>query len=810
MKLKIIAAIFLLIIYSFSGISQNYVYFNDLENSQTEGNWLGLTTIDSAAAYSGLYYSKTDSLRLYGLGIEQSFPVDLVRNNTMILISGYAKSSSKTNNAMFVGTLTKNGETLLWKSIPLSPIFLNENTWHHFSDSILIPANLTVDSKIKAYLWNQDKTATTGIDDLRFEFKAFDNPTFIPAFADELSETKDTKSEKVLFSNNYYSVIYEISKNSISIISNSNEDIIDNIIYHSERNFNGEKQLSELKFNYIKTESINDGKIINFKISDRNYKINLSLTCNNYSQEILFDIDEKYKKKQTVNRESIVFSYSQPLKEVYRNNRILDTNHFQQEYWLDNQGVKIGTGQNSFIIYHTPKISSLQLDTENNLLFANLDFETDHPFFRFPLNADSSNWKLDESTSKYKKGDNREFSFSIVVGNNAYSLPRFMKNPSGFEATYIWTEHADFTDIKTNRATYFGSENITTADSAVGGFVKYNIPVTKSVFYDNPDSITNFDASNGTFPSLESTILTDSQFSEFLFQISKKGSDICLHTPEQFTTTPERLEDALLYMQMNFGSPSWIDHGNNNGPLSNREDLICDGTLEDSPYYAIDLWNSYGVKYLHNAYYEELNIYKGWQFESSLEKPYSGFGDFFPKPDYYQHLTRSSNMIHWTTTSALFVKEPYLWNYLFNKKKLQGLVDNRVVEINHTYPPWVNPKKGMWTYDSDSTIIAQPGLNSALANMAQLRDEGTLNVCTVADFLDYRTAIDNIDYKLLLDGRIQLTNNSNSDIKELAMVVKAKAVSVNGIIPNYKKVGDEIIFWFDIGIGERKIIRVIE
>ena len=810
MKLKIIAAIFLLIIYSFSGISQNYVYFNDLENSQTEGNWLGLTTIDSAAAYSGLYYSKTDSLRLYGLGIEQSFPVDLVRNNTMILISGYAKSSSKTNNAMFVGTLTKNGETLLWKSIPLSPIFLNENTWHHFSDSILIPANLTVDSKIKAYLWNQDKTATTGIDDLRFEFKAFDNPTFIPAFADELSETKDTKSEKVLFSNNYYSVIYEISKNSISIISNSNEDIIDNIIYHSERNFNGEKQLSELKFNYIKTESINDGKIINFKISDRNYKINLSLTCNNYSQEILFDIDEKYKKKQTVNRESIVFSYSQPLKEVYRNNRILDTNHFQQEYWLDNQGVKIGTGQNSFIIYHTPKISSLQLDTENNLLFANLDFETDHPFFRFPLNADSSNWKLDESTSKYKKGDNREFSFSIVVGNNAYSLPRFMKNPSGFEATYIWTEHADFTDMKTNRATYFGSENITTADSAVGGFVKYNIPVTKSVFYDNPDSITNFDASNGTFPSLESTILTDSQFSEFLFQISKKGSDICLHTPEQFTTTPERLEDALLYMQMNFGSPSWIDHGNNNGPLSNREDLICDGTLEDSPYYAIDLWNSYGVKYLHNAYYEELNIYKGWQFESSLEKPYSGFGDFFPKPDYYQHLTRSSNMIHWTTTSALFVKEPYLWNYLFNKKKLQGLVDNRVVEINHTYPPWVNPKKGMWTYDSDSTIIAQPGLNSALANMAQLRDEGTLNVCTVADFLDYRTAIDNIDYKLLLDGRIQLTNNSNSDIKELAMVVKAKAVSVNGIIPNYKKVGDEIIFWFDIGIGERKIIRVIE
>jgi len=94
--------------------------------------------------------------------------------------------------------------------------------------------------------------------------------------------------------------------------------------------------------------------------------------------------------------------------------------------------------------------------------------------------------------------------------------------------------------------------------------------------------------------------------------------------------------------------------------------------------------------------------------------------------------------------------------------------------------------------------------------MAQLRDEGKLNICTVADFLDYRTAIDNVDYSIMPDGRIRLTNNSDSDIKNLAMVAKAKAVSVDGLIPNYKIVGGEIIFWFDIGIGETKIIRVIE
>ncbi len=808
MNLKLITSIILtFIVSSYSVIAQNHVYFNNLEDVHIEGNWIGLSTIDSGSAYSGLYYSKTDSIHPYGLGIEQAFPDDLVRTNTMVLISGQVVSNIKNNHALFVVTIVSENETKLWKGIPLAPVLKDEHVWHYFSDTILIPANLSANSKLKAYLWNQDKTATTGIDDLHIEFKAFDNPTFIPEIANSTTENTNEKPIRELYTNRYYSITYN---KDIKISGNNNDDIINNIVYYSERETKGNKFLSQFNWRFTGSKKIENGKKLNFKASDRNIRCKLEIICNDNSQEIQFAVEEKYKRKQLVNRESLIFDYSQPVAEVYRNNRLLDTNHFQKEYWLDKQGVKIGEGKNSLIIYHTPDISSLQLDTENKLLFANLDYEKDHPFFRFPLNPDSSNWKKEESTSRYKKGDKCSYSFSIIMGNNAKTIPRFMKNPSGFDATYIWTEHADFTDIRTNRATYFGSEKINHPDSAIGGFVKFNISVTKSVFYDNPDSITNYDASWGIFNTLESTILTDSLFSEFLFHIADKGSEICLHTPEQFTTTPARLEEALLYMQTNFGSPSWIDHGNNNGPQNNREDLICDATLEDSPYYAIDLWNKYGVKYLHNAYYEELNTYKGWQFESSLEKPYSGFGDFFPKPDYYQHPTRSSNMIHWTTTSALFVKEPYLWDYLFNIKKLQTLIDNRVVEINHTYPPWVDPKKGMWTYDADSTIVAQPGFNQALANMAQLRDEGKLNICTIDDFLDYRTAIDKIDYSFLPDGRIRLTNNGNADVKELSMVAKAKAITVNGLIPKQKIVNDEIIFWFDIGAGEMKVIRVVE
>lgn len=802
--------ILLLFILLCSTILQGQIYFNNLEETPVKGNWIGLNTVDSGFAYSGSFFSTTDSHIQYGLGLEQEFPKYLLRKNITVLISGWVKSSTINNTAVYVITLENNNETILWKGIPLSPYFNEKNRWNFFSDSILIPANLTIGSKFKAYLWNQNIGSTTGIDDLRIEFKPFNNPTFIPDITNLTNEKTDAKSINVLFSNNYYSIIYSSKSRLIRVVDNRNIDLINKIFYYCERDIKGKNYNLELKWRFVGSNNIRDGIQLNFKVSDHNCRLKLVIICNDNSPEIKFTIEEKYSKKQTVNRESLVFGYSSVLDEVYRNNRKLDTNNFQTEYWLDKQGVKIGEGQNSLIIYHTPDISSLQLDTEENLLYANLDYEKDHPFFRFPLNPDSSDWKKEESASEYKKSGKRQYQFSLFAGPNPGTLPRFMKNSSGFEATYIWTEHADYTDVKTNRATYFGSEVVTHPDSAIGGFVFYDVPVTKSVFYDNPDSITNYDVSNGAFPSLESTIITDTLFSEFLFQLAEKGNDICLHTPEQFTTTPKRLEQALLYMQINFGSPSWIDHGNNNGPQNNREDLICDGTLKDSPYYTIDLWNKYGVKYVHNAYYEELNTYKEWQFESSLEKPYSGFGDFFPKPDYYKHPTRSKNMIHWTTTSALFVKEPYLWDYLFNINKLQKLVDTRAVEINHTYPPWVDPKKGMWTYDADSTIVAQPGLNRALANMAQLREEGKLNICTVADFLDYRTAIDSVEYDFLPDGRIRLTNNGDSNIKELTMVAKTKAVTVDGLIPNQKKVDDEIIFWFDIGVGEMKVIRVVE
>jgi len=531
------------------------------------------------------------------------------------------------------------------------------------------------------------------------------------------------------------------------------------------------------------------------------------MLCRNDSPEIEFGITQKFTENREKTREALVFASSVETSKVFRANRKMDTSDFQKEYWLDKQGAQFGKGKNSWLIYHTPLVSSIQLNTKKNQLWVNLDYEKDHPFLHFPMLENQRDSITDISNSYFKKGDKKETSFKITVGYAPESLPRFMKNPSGFLATYIWTEHADYTDIRTNRATYFGSENITSSDSAIGGFVKYGIPVTKSVFYFNPDDITNAEISGGNFTDLESTILSDPLFSDFLAQLSKNGHEICLHTPEQFSSNKKAMRKSLKYMKKNFGSPSWIDHGYNNGPENNREDLVCDGALEGSELYSGKLWKKRKLNYFWNPYYEDFYTFDQWQFSEMLSKPYPGFGDFFPDPDYWQHPSRTGNLWHWPTKSVLYVERDDLWNFYFSDVVLNDFVDTWSVQFNHCYPAWVDPEKGFWYYDENGTIKARPGFNRTLEKMAILRDEGLLNLPTVQTYLDYRIATEQVEYKIIADGNVIVTNMGDKDISGLSFALQTKDVLVDGVTPEKKLVDEDLIFWFELKIGESKVIQ---
>jgi hypothetical protein len=503
-------------------------------------------------------------------------------------------------------------------------------------------------------------------------------------------------------------------------------------------------------------------------------------------------------------------AYILPLPEgqltVYRRNQHIDSTIFQPTYYLDREGFSIINDSLSLCTYHNTGISSLQLDAENRTACFNIDYWRDHPLLHYPMRSDTTDYFEDISYRDIKAGDilKGEFILYLTVPKD---LPRLMPVWGGYQSAFIFTEHADWTDLRTHRAVLFGNEHITKPEDAVGGFCYFNIPVTKSVFYWNPDNITNAETSGGRFRGLIASIKTDKEFFKLLKDIKKEGFEICLHSPEIYTTLPSEFPTAMQFMKKQFGTVSWIDHGYNNGPEKNREDLVCDGLLHDSPQYAVDLWKENGVRYLWNPYYEE-NRMEYYNFDSHFVQPYDGFGDALPNRQITTLPNGDKDFLLWSTPSTLEVNEDFEWYYFFDSIRLQRLVDQHNVFITHTYPAWSNPWRAFWQYNENGTAVAMPGFNFALSQLARFRDEKKILPTTVQEYLNYFEKLLNIDYQIIDNHTINLTNQGDP-IEGLTLLC-ANPVVVEGKVINYRKTEEGYLVWFDLKKSETVTIKYRE
>ncbi|MEJ2594586.1 MAG: hypothetical protein P8100_05555 [bacterium] len=792
--------IFLLLVVRYSEAQQ---FYNDLEDSVYPSYWINQHIVRDSNARSGTHYAVTHQGIPYGLGFENRFPEALRGKNTRVHINGWVRSDVSGKAGSYVITVINRGKTVFWKSVDLSQQLLSAKQWYAFHEEVLVPASFTSQGLLKTYLWNNDGNDTLAIDDLSLTFKEAGIRSFVPKIPGIASRVTGT-IDSVLVTTNFYSIHYNKAEQTIALFSKTGLPLIGNILYFSESKTE------------VGVESLVSGFTLDSSFRMENeWSIHLStdqtrlhIHCIENDPEISFSMTEQFPAGTEVHRSSLIFSGGQEVTRVYRANRKVDTADFQEEYWLGKEGAQFGTAQNSWLIYHPIDISSMQLRTGDTQLWVNLDYERDHPFLHFPLLEGRQDVKLDYSSSKYLEETEKKTAFNITVGQPPAHLPRFMKNPSGFLAAYIWTEHADFTDIRTNRAAFFGSESIKNPKKATGGFAKYDIPVTKSVFYRNREDISNWEASGGKFSSNEAAIKNKRAYFRFLRKLKKTGHEICLHTPEHFTSNAKDLERSMQFMQKKFETRTWIDHGYNNGLQNNREDLVCDGTDPASPHFALNYWNEFEISYFWNPYYEDYFTFDSLQFGEMLSKPYHGFGDYIPDPDFWKHPSRTGQLIHWPTKSVHFVKSDALWDFLFNDQILDDFVEGWCVQFNHCYPAWVNPEKGFWYFNQEGKATARKGFNSTLERMAKRRDEGLLNLPTVSEFLNYQLALEKINYRVLPNGDIEIYYAGESTIHGLSFAVRSTDVLIDGRIPQRKKIGDDLIFWFDILPGETKIIDV--
>lgn len=737
--------------------AQAQSYSNDFENQYTwYPPWHNLDIVADSTAEGENYVCLCDANREYGLGFNVEPSKDHPFQNIRCQYSFRFKAELDTQ-AEIVITITDSTGTHFWQAYPLDRFMSDTTEWSTASLDLVFPSDYIKSGTIKSFIWNKGEERLL-FDDARLEISAHALPSYQP----------------------------EINTDSTSLATK---------YFLPEKDF------------IVIVEYINaDGDTISDpSISVTNMHVGFKLDPNDI---IGFNITTETRFKEDVKLLRLAFVLPLPDGEitVFRRNQHIDSLHLQSSYYLDREGFMVKNDSISWSTYHNTGISSLQLDIENRTACFNIDYWRDHPLLHYPMRSDTSDYFEDISYRNVKAGEVLTGEFNIF-SKAPDDLPRLMPVWDGYQSAFIFTEHADWTDIRTHRAVLFGNENITKPEDAVGGFCYYNIPVTKSVFYWNPDHITNAETSEGRFPGLIESIKTNKEFYKLLKSIKKEGFEICLHSPEIYTTIPSEFPKAMRFMKKQFGTKSWIDHGYNNGPEKNREDLVCDGLLHDSPQYAADLWKENGVRYLWNPYYEE-NRMERYNFDNHFVQPYDGFGDALPNRQITTLPNGDKDFLLWSTPSTLEVNEDREWYYYFDSVRLQRLVDQHNMFITHTYPAWSNPWRAFWEYDEKGNAVAMPGFNFALSQLARFREEKKILPTTVEAYLSYYEKLQNVEYLILNNQAVRLINHGEA-IQGLTLLC-SKPVVVEGKAIDFRKVDEGYLIWFDLKKNETVTIKYRE
>ena len=728
-------------------------FSNDLEANIYDFPWFNVHPTADTAFGTLNNVSRCDSLIEYGLGFEMPLPDSLHGKNLLLSYDADFRFPDTLGQGDIVLTIIRGGKTLYWQRYALTHYANDSAHWFHASFVAKLPADYLNGSVMKSFVWNPQKTRIF-IDNLRISLQSFQTPRFVPE--PEINLPWDAES-----------MLFEYLKG---------QDTITEFIPFNEKG------------------------IAQATIGTTQRKLH------NKGHEVKHELTTKFTQEAKLLRLAYVMPYEEEMT-VYRRNHYLDTVWFQPEYYLDREGFTISKGNEAVSCYHPTNISSMQLSTQKKWVVFNIDYWRDHPLIHYPLSDAVEDVFEDCSYQEIKAGDRWKSSFILHQGNDIpMSLPRILPIPDGYESGIIFTEHADWTDIRTHRAVCFGNEHVTQAREATGGFVYYGIPVTKSVFYNNPDGITNKEASHGQFKGLHATIQNDPEFKELLDELDALGFEICLHTPEQYTSTPANLKEALSYMRKHYHSASWIDHGYNNGSLHNREDLVCDGLRRDTELYAGKLWKKNKIRYLWNAYYEE-NRLEEWCFDNNLMQPYLGFGDALPNRQITTIPSQLSTFFAWATPATLDANSDDEWDFYYHQNRLDRIVENHDVHITHVYPAWTNPARAFWTYNDEGDIVALPGMNRALERIATLRDERKMLPMTIKTYLDHYTALLQVEYHIIDNHTIQLVNKGQ-EIKGLTLLCTQPMYLVEHPFES-KESGEEYMIWFDMS-GKEKVTIIIE
>jgi len=278
-----------------------------------------------------------------------------------------------------------------------------------------------------------------------------------------------------------------------------------------------------------------------------------------------------------------------------------------------------------------------------------------------------------------------------------------------------------------------------------------------------------------------------------------------------------------------YKSRTWIDHGGGKGPgkpYSNDEDLAVLGWDRTRPEtYILELLHRFGYDYAW-AYFEQgryLN-FTGWRASFNLLQPEKTYPPAakgsppwreIPPLLFYYNRNLDDDLLD-AHKLYLFDTYPYRMgpkgdNSLYSPAMVDTLVKQRGVHMSHNYFGAVFQRGYLYEQDGKTYRVSHD-FDEKLADIAQLVKQGRLWNPTVSEFGDYLTrAISWVDIRYESARRCVIANNSGRRIPGFSIAVRgvdAADVIFSPPTPfRHKKVGDDLVLWWDMKRGERRTVE---
>lgn len=796
--------LFICIVNSAKAAEPLAVFRNDLDSVRDSVNWINETTTVFDSLENN-HISQVDSLHPFGLGYKGAFPDNTLGLNLDIEIEARALVSTF-GEVQVAFSVLKGDSSIIWDSKYFNNSRLS--IWGNMRQGFSIPANLvTKDNVLLIYFWNKEKNTVSFIDDLKISFKELSSKIAFPLMP-EIFQKDQFKNRSVWLVNVKYSMQIDTMSNSLLLTTSEGDTILNSIkvLFEFRNNYYEDGYNEPLLLENAKSitfQNIEESIFVQLNYQSDSASCDINLSINNRTGSISIDAVVRFKKDIILSRAAISLGYGLELSRVIKENSEFVVPSDNISYWLKQGAVTFEATGNDFISVRNDGVSSIELFPGKKGLIMNLDNSQDHPAVYFPLMKKSKNAFLDHSAKTYKAGSKIKGELVLKTIEKKQHLLSLLKNPDGYLSSMVWTEHADFSDIRTQRAVMLGSEKIINADSAVAGFVGHGIPVTKSVFYDNPTREKN-SLKDKRFKTPSVSIKRSPEFLDLLRQLYKKDFEICLHTPDPFTTKMELAAEAMDFMYNNFKSVNWIDHGYDNSSKSNREDVNCDGLDSTSKYFMGDLFRKFGIKYNWSSYYEDKPVFANTSFNSFFTNPYSGWNEPYAAPEYFRN-PKNEALISWRTTFTLDPSDGSLWNYYFDDVRLNDLVQSRGDCILHCYLARVDSTNGFYSFDGNHVVV-NPEFDKVLAKLRRYKDENKIWLTTVEKLLDYRLQLENVKIQYLKNDQVAVFNSGESTVRGLSVITESSHISAGEKNIRLKKVGMETIAIFDLAPKEKLIL----